>query len=242
VLPVGIVLTAMFMTSAAFFPASPDAAPGDGGSATDRLVNGDSAESSVTERIKFWGDALRLGASSPVVGIGLQAYGRALQCIRDTSLTSHPHNEYLLAWAEGGIVAFLPVLALLVGAVWLVIAAFRRPVEPDAARRVRFIPSGAELRNDPARWGALLGLVVAMGHAAFDFDWAYPALLAIAGLVGGIAAAPHYANRAAGSSGRSILNLVLIAVLLGAAFAGYLADPVPGEALRALMPGRYVCP
>src|SRR5690606_9694348 len=109
VLPVGVVLTAVLMTSAAFFSTDAGGAGDGGGSATDRLVNGDSAESSVTERIKFWGDALRLGASAPLVGIGLQAYGRALQCVRDTSLTSHPHNEYLLAWAEGGIVAALPV-------------------------------------------------------------------------------------------------------------------------------------
>jgi len=241
VLPVGVVLTAVLMTSAAFFPT--DADSGDGsGSATDRLVNGDSAESSVTERIKFWGDALRLGASAPLVGIGLQAYGRALQCVRDTSLTSHPHNEYLLAWAEGGIVAALPVFAALVGMVWLVVGALRRPLDVDTRRRIRFLPSGAELRDDPVRWGALLALVVAAGHAAFDFDWAYPALLAIVGIVGGIAAAPVFADRQRMPLPTALVNLALVAVLVAAAITGHLVDPVPGEALRPLVPGMYVCP
>jgi O-antigen ligase len=237
VLPVGVVLAAVFMTSAVFFPGS-DA----GDSATAGLEDRGSAENSVTERITFWGDALRLGAGAPFVGIGLQAYGRALQCIRDTSLTSHPHNEYLLAWAEGGIVAALPVLAVLVGVVWLVVATLRRPLDPDVRRRIRWLPSGAELRDDPVRWGALLALVVAAGHAAFDFDWAYPALLAITGIVGGIAAAPIFATRERMSTSATLLNLALVALLLAAAVTGYLIDPVPGEALRPLMPGMYACP
>ncbi|QNO37774.1 O-antigen ligase family protein [Protaetiibacter sp. SSC-01] len=238
VLPIGVVLTAVFMTSAVFFP-NTDAA----GDPTSGLTGRDAeAGRSVTERIKFWGDAVRLGASSPLVGIGLQAYGRALQCVRDTSLTSHPHNEYLLAWAEGGAVAALPVLTVLVGVVWLVVISLRRPRGLEVERRISWLPSGAELREDPVRWGALLGLVVSAGHAAFDFDWAYPALLAITGLVGGLAAAPLFAERPAPKTGLAILNLGLVAVLLAAAFAGYLADPVPGEALRPLTPGMYVCP
>ena len=84
--------------------------------------------------------------------------------------------------------------------------------------------------------------MVAAGHAAFDFDWAYPALLAMTGLVGGIAAAPVFADRKAGGLATSLLNLVLVGVLLAAAFTGYLVDPVPGEALRPLTPGVYVCP
>jgi hypothetical protein len=196
----------------------------------------------VTERLKFWGDALRLGAGSPLVGIGLQAFGRALQCVRDTSLTSHPHNEYLLAWAEGGIVAALPVLAVLVGVVWLVVAALRRPLDPEVRRGIRWLPSGAELRDDPVRWGALLALVVAAGHAAFDFDWAYPALLALTGIVGGIAAAPLFATRQRISTPVALVNLTLVALLVAAAVTGYLIDPVPGEALRPLLPGMYTCP
>jgi O-antigen ligase len=236
-LPLGAALTALLMTSALFFPDS-DAA----GEVTAGLDDRSSAESSVTERLKFWNDALRLGGSSPLAGIGLQAFGRALQCIRDTSLTSHPHNEYLLAWAEGGILAALPVLAVLVGVVWLVVASLRRPADPSVVRRIRWLPSGAELRDDPARWGALLGLVVAAGHAAFDFDWAYPALLAMTGVVGGVAAAPLLASRQRMPTLASVVNLALVALLLAAAFTGYLLDPVPGEALRALAPGMYTCP
>lgn len=237
VLPVGVALAAVFMTSAVFFPGADTA-----GDATAGLEDRSSAESSVTERLKFWGDALRLGAGSPLVGIGLQAFGRALQCVRDTSLTSHPHNEYLLAWAEGGIVAALPVLAVLVGVVWLVVAALRRPLDPEVRRGIRWLPSGAELRDDPVRWGALLALVVAAGHAAFDFDWAYPALLALTGIVGGIAAAPLFATRQRISTPVALVNLTLVALLVAAAVTGYLIDPVPGEALRPLLPGMYTCP
>ncbi|MGN6274128.1 MAG: O-antigen ligase family protein [Protaetiibacter sp.] len=237
VLPVGVVLAAVFMTSSVFFPGADGA-----GDVTAGLEDRTSAGSSVSERVRFWSDALRLGASSPLVGIGLQAYGRALQCIRDTSLTSHPHNEYLLAWAEGGVVAALPMLALLVGIGWLAVDTLRRPLVPDARRRVRWLPSGAELRDDPVRWGALLALVVSAGHAAFDFDWAYPALLAITGIVGGLAAAPVLAAREGRSTAGMIVNLALVAVLFAAALAGYLLDPAPGEALRPLVPGQYSCP
>ncbi|TPX04773.1 O-antigen ligase family protein, partial [Schumannella luteola] len=219
-LPVGVALTAMFMTSAVFFP-DPGAASGDEYSGVDRLGNGVSAESSISDRLTWWGDALRLGASSPLVGVGLQAFGRALQCERDVTLASHPHNEYLLAWAEGGALAAVPLLAMLVGVVWLVVRSMRRPRGIDVERRVPWVPSGAELRADPVRWGALIGLVVAAGHAAFDFDWAYPALLAMAGLVGGIAAAPVFASGPASSPVRRVVNLVLVALLLAAAVTGY---------------------
>lgn len=239
VLPVGAVLTAVFMTSAVFFPSAEST-----GDVTAGIAGRDdsTAGKSVSERLTFWGDALRLGAGSPLVGIGLQAYGRALQCLRDTSLTSHPHNEYLLAWAEGGTVAALPVLAVLVGVVWLVAVSLVPPSGSEVVRRIRWIPTGAEVRADPARWGALAGLVVAAGHAAFDFDWAYPALLAMAGLVGGVAAAAVVGRRSSPSRGWAVLNLVLLGLLLGAALAGSLADPVPGEALRPLEPGRFTCP
>lgn len=235
-LPVGIAMAALLMTSTVFFPGS-DAA----GDVTAGLEDRSSAGNSITERLRFWGDAVRLGAGAPLVGIGLQGFGRALQCERDTSLTSHPHNEYLLAWAEGGVLAALPVLAVLVGVVWLVIASLRRPVDAGAARRFRRLPSAEELRADPVRWGALLALVVAAGHAAFDFDWAYPALLAMTGIVGGLAAAPVLTRRT--TSIGSIANLLLVGLLLAAALTGYLIDPVPGEALRPLMPpDRFVCP
>ncbi len=236
-LPVGIAVTAVVMTGPIFFPVA-DATGDAVGGLTGRTQP---AGKSVVERFLFWGDALRLGAGSPVTGIGLQAFGRALQCERDTALTSHPHNEYLLAWAEGGALAAIPMLAVLVGIVWLVFVSVVRAPEP-AARRVRWLPGGAELREDPARWGALLGLVVAAGHAAFDFDWAYPALLALTGIVGGIAAAPLMASRPSASRGVAAVNLVLVAVLLGAGVAGCLVDPVPGESLRPLTPGVYVCP
>ncbi|QEO09231.1 O-antigen ligase family protein [Protaetiibacter larvae] len=242
-LPAGIALSALFFASSVFFPGGSDGGDG-GGAQVDRLTNGESAESSVSARLVFWLDALRLGASSPLIGVGLQAFGPRLQCLGRSggAYSSHPHNEYLLAWAETGALGALPLLAALLGAVVLVIRSFRRPADGVAIpRRISWLPSGAELLADPARWGALLALVVALGHAAFDFDWAYPALLAVAGLAGGIAAAPVLAMRATTRT-RLLVNLVLVGVLIAAAVAGFMLDPLPAESLRPIPLSEVVCP
>lgn len=232
----GMVATSSFMVSSVFFPVSAGA-PGGG------LGGRSPAESSWNERVSFWVDALRIGAESPLIGRGLQSFGPHVQCLGSEAYSSNPHNEFALAWAETGIVGTLPFLALLA---LLVLLAFRTLLPRDAAvlgaRRIRFMPSGEELRADPARWGSLVAIIIAVGHAAFDFDWSYPALLALAGIVGGIAAAPLVTQRtdAAGGIRRWIAPLLALA-LLGAGVVGFALDPLPAETLRPLPIERVDC-
>lgn len=233
---VGMAATANFMASDVFFPSA-------AGSAGEGYGGRSSAENSWNERVSFWFDALRIGADSPVIGGGLQSFGPHVQCLGSQAYSSHPHNEFALAWAETGILGSLPFLALLVGLVVLVLRTVR-PTDDAvrASRRVRVLPTAAELRADTARWGALVAVVIAVGHAAFDFDWAYPALLALAGIVGGIAAAPLFTTRAdAGGAARAWVVGALAGALVVAGIAGFALDPLPAEALKPLSIDRVDC-
>lgn len=220
IVAVTIPCTAWFMAGPVFFPNS------DGFFAAARRVEDPGA--SFAGRLSFWMDAARLGAEAPFTGHGLKSFGPLLQCANADWYSSNAHNEPLLAWAETGILGLIPFIAILVGAVLIVI----RTVGFDAAgvRRERWIPSSADVLADPARWGALVALILALVHFSFDFDWAYPAIIALTALVGGIAAAPVVAKRASGG-GRTILNLALVLVLVAAATTGFLIDRFPGEPL-----------
>ena len=218
--------TSWFMSSPVFFPGSGETGGAPAGSPTGTLAERGSAENSWTDRLSFWFDAIRIGGSSPLVGTGLQSYGARVQCLGSDAYSSDPHNEFLRSWAETGAVGAIPMLAILVGVVWLVALAVRAPVEPGVMRRWRWVPARAELRADPGRWAALVAVVVGVGHAAFDFDWSFPSLMALVGIVGGIAASASARGRVV-----TIVNLVLLAVLVAAAVTGFAIDPHPSQPL-----------
>lgn len=218
--------TVWFMASSVFFPGVDGSAAGEG------LSRRGSAGNSWHERVIFWLEGIRMGAEAPLAGVGLQAYGPTMQCMGAEAYSSNPHSEFVLAWAETGLVGGLAMLAVLVGTIALVVRSLA-PSAERTSRGLRWLPSGAELLADPARWGALVAVVIAVGHAAFDFDWSYPALVALAGIAGGIAAAPVIRMRDAAPAGR-ILGLALVAVHLAAAAAGFFLDPLPGETLTPL--------
>jgi len=223
IVAVAIPCTAWFMAGPVFFPNS------DGFFAVARRVEDPGA--SFAGRVSFWLDAARLGAEAPLAGHGLKSFGPLVQCLDSDWYSSNAHNEPLLAWAETGLLGFLPFLAIGVGVVLIVIRTLRS--ERVEARRWRWVPSSAEVLDDPARWGAMVALILAVVHFCFDFDWAYPAIIALTALVAGIAAAPVVASRPAGRV-RAILNVVLVLVLVGSAIVGFAIDPLPAESLRPI--------
>lgn len=210
----GAVLANFFFTSSVYFPAATSGAPAGG------LAGRGSAEGSWVARLDHWRVALEMGADSWLLGSGLSTYGLRSDCFDRQYYTSSPHNEWLLAWAEGGVVMAVPLLALLVLAVAL------------AVRSVRPLPDAGALLADPARWAALLAMILALGHAAFDFDWAFPLLIVIAALVSGVAAAPLVALPPAPRRPASIAAGAVLAAMLAAATIGFALDPVPGTSLR----------
>lgn len=80
------------------------------------------------------------------------------------------HSGYLQAFADGGLLFGLPVLLLCLavasGLVRRLVRASRRPGEAD----------------DIAAVAAVAALAL-MAHSALDFDWSYPALLSMTGVV-----------------------------------------------------------
>ena len=207
-------LATVFFFSTAFFPAT------DAGSLAGGLAGRSSAEGSWVARLDHWRVALEMGAESWLFGSGLSTYGLRSDCFDRQYYTSNPHNEWLLAWAEGGLVMALPLVALLVAAIVI------------AIRSVRPLPTASALTGDVGRWAALVGVVLALGHAAFDFDWAFPLLIVLAGVMGGVAGAPVVTPlsrvRPVGASIAATAALAVIASSL----AGFALDPHPGTSLK----------
>jgi putative inorganic carbon (HCO3(-)) transporter len=69
------------------------------------------ASNSLSWRFSFWGDVLPLAAKDPITGIGLNMSSYA------TSQQKEPHNDFLRAYVETGIIGTLAYLALLVSMV-----------------------------------------------------------------------------------------------------------------------------
>ncbi|MDM4761519.1 O-antigen ligase family protein [Galbitalea sp. SE-J8] len=177
-------------------------------------------------RLDFWWAALRIGASHPFTGVGPSQYGEHSLCYSLDAYASNPHNEWLLAWAETGVLGTVPLLGVLVGTIVLLARGARD------GWRTRFA-------EDPGRWGALVALVLLVAHAGMDFDWAWGSLPGMAGLVGGIAAAPVVLPRA-GAARRmprlaAITAIALVVVLVAASATGLLVDPRAADPLLSGM-------
>jgi hypothetical protein len=72
----------------------------------------------------------------------------------------------------------------------------------------------------------------------FDFDWAFPSIAALAGLVGGVAGARQVPR----TGGRfAVLGIALLLIAIAAGVAGFALDPHPGEPLRPVDYGALDC-
>lgn len=101
-----------------------------------------------------------------MTGAGFDSFRHATTVVttrRDGVDTAFAHNGYLQALSDGGLLLGAP-LCLALG--WLVVVVVR--ALPAAARRA-----------DLLQLGGVAALVVLLLHSGMDFDWAYPALLAL---------------------------------------------------------------
>lgn len=211
---IAAIAATVFFFSTVFFPAS------DSGALAGGLAGRGSAEGSWVARLDHWRVALEMGAESWLFGSGLSTYGLRSDCFDRQYYTSNPHNEWLLAWAEGGLVMALPLLALLGAAIVI------------AIRSARPLPAASVLTADAGRWAAVLGMVLALGHAAFDFDWAFPLLIVLAAVVGGVAGAPFATSVTSQRPARAGIAAIAVLALVAGSLAGFALDPHPGTSLK----------
>jgi len=176
-------------------------------------------EGSLGARFDFWTAALGMGAAHPLTGVGLLRFPEFANCYADLDYWGWtPHNEWLYAWAEGGAVMLVPLLALTAGLLALVV------------RSIRPFPRADALARDPARWGGLVALVGSVAALALEYNLFYPPILAMIAGSGGIAIAGAIERRARSAAGRrlGIAAFALLAAVVIAGLAAVLLDPRAG--------------
>jgi O-antigen ligase len=174
----------------------------------------------------------RMFLSRPLTGYGPGSYRWAsvAHYPEDTNLTASAHMEYLEAFGEGGIAWGLPVLLAALGVAWLGLAVLRGPPAP-AAGTPPPAQRGASAATREAGQVAALGAAAVLGvHAAVDFDWDYPLLVALLAVAAAVLHAQHVPARPpsdlgepAGGSGRWSATGATVAALGLLAVAAVLA-------------------
>jgi O-antigen ligase len=116
---------------------------------------------SLIMRLHWYGAAVQLGVGHPLTGTGLGTYGAMFSSMQQPhwQWSRWAHNQYLEAFAEGGLLLLLGMVGL--PALGL-IAGYR------ALRR-------GPLDGNPFRLGLWAGLLGGAVHLLVDHDWSYPA-------------------------------------------------------------------
>ena len=121
----------------------------------------DTSDDVTSGRAHFWGIGLKMFLDHPILGVGFDAFGVAFTRYDTWSglfRVEQAHNEYLQVLAEGGILAFLCLIAF----IYLL---FR-----SGLRTVR---TGSGIVRE-ASIGALAGCVGILVHSIFDFPLRTP--------------------------------------------------------------------
>ncbi|HVE98097.1 MAG TPA: O-antigen ligase family protein [Mycobacteriales bacterium] len=161
------------MTSSLFFPNG----SGTPFAGTARRSASEDFGTSGQRRLEFWAAAAQATADRPVLGAGFGSYTEAAAPYQPPGVVRSPavHNGFLQAFAEGGAVHGVPVALAGAAACWLLLRRLRRP--PPSGAADRWIAAGA----------SAAGLVL-IAHGAVDFDFFFPSLLALTGVVLAVAA------------------------------------------------------
>jgi len=117
---------------------------------------GQSNGTSVGLRFEMWRASIELAKEKPFTGIGLRQYQYKIQELVDKSgkyeeavgSYAHPHNEYLYALVERGVVGLLTILLILFFPAYLFFSSLRS-------------------RNESTRVIAIAGLIVTSGYIVF---------------------------------------------------------------------------
>ncbi len=172
---------------------SPDAEgqPGSGQLEQQPITGrGQDAAGNLRSRVGHWEAAVRMFAQAPLTGTGPGSYrwSSVPAYPEDTNLTSSAHGEQVEALGELGVLGGGAALAISLLAAWAVL----RRLLPTRGRRgsdpLTVTPSPGDGALDLAAAGVATVLVA---HAALDFDWDYPVLLALLAIAVGVLSFPH---------------------------------------------------
>jgi O-antigen ligase len=176
-----------------------------------------SATGNAAARLDYFAAAWRIARAYPWTGSGADSFGSAGPALAGpfTAPTQWVHNGYLQAFVDAGLVFGLVVTG---GVLLVLVRGLRRLVLDD-----RLLRKGQRLAALPT--GALLGVGVLAAHAAIDFDWAYPTLLALLAVLSAIVLVdPGPASEpAAPSTGSGVVRWKVAAIVTGVA-AAFLAS------------------
>jgi hypothetical protein len=138
-------------------------------------TQGQSLASNGNYRVDFWREALEVGLHHPLLGDGSGELATASRAYVPASFPRSPlaHQGVLQAFADGGLVLVLPLLA---GLLAIVVVSLRRGW--SLMRRLRPDLVGASL---------VVATGAALTHSLIDFDWSYPALFALGAIVAALA-------------------------------------------------------
>ncbi len=209
--PAGGVLLLLVLTSSLFF-----ARPWSGLSAVQTTANnpgalGNRGTSSLAtnggDRGRWTAAALTTWTEHPILGDGYGSFRFTVgsHVPVGSNISAFVHNGYAEALTSGGIAFGLPFLG-----VWLLVAV-------AAARR--YLQSWRRTCPErPVFVGAALAAGVLLVHSAVDFDWHYPSLLVLLGVVGGMlltSREPRQVSR--GRAAVSAVGLVLVTMFVATA-------------------------
>jgi O-antigen ligase len=186
-------LTALALSGPPFFPTR--AALGAGTSQRGAV---ESLGGNTSARLDHWSQAWSIFADRPLTGAGFHSFAAAARDVGPPEgvVTAFAHNGYLQALADGGLLLFVPVLLCLAG---LALAVLRR------------LRDGGT--HDPVLVGAVTCLGMALLHSGIDFDWDYPALLALTAVLAAATASVRRA-RPVPSRARVVPLVAVTAALL----------------------------
>jgi O-antigen ligase len=142
--------------------------------AINHRVQGQSLGQNGAYRLEFWREATAIFRAHPIHGGGYhsfaaEAHGRVPA---NWAISSLAHNGYLQALADGGLLLAVPFF--LITAIVIV-------------GSIRLLWSTWTTRSVSLRTVAIpVALGAVLLHAAVDFDWSYPADLAVAAMLGGL--------------------------------------------------------
>lgn len=125
-------------------------------------------------RLDFWREAIGVFERHPVTGGGYHSLvaQSAGHVPAAWPLSPYAHNGYLQVLAVGGLALAIPFLLLVAGAAALALrSAFTAVVRRELTLEGFAVP---------------VAFLALLGHAAVDFDWAYPANLAMTAVLGGL--------------------------------------------------------
>jgi O-Antigen ligase len=168
--------------------------PASAGAAEALASRGQSAGGNASARLDYAAAAWRIMTAEPWTGSGADSFGSVGPALAGpfAAPTQWVHNGYLQAFVDAGWLFGMAVTASVLGV--LAVGVGRLITQERLLRREQLL--------DPVRTGALLGAGVLAGHAAFDFDWAYPTLTALFAVLSALVLVPGPQTHAA-PAGRS---------------------------------------